>query len=407
MRSPVPILIRTFLFTATVLCLAIVAHADDYDYTFGADARIFAMGGAGLAATRNQGTYERRYNPAALASTPKGYAIYAPSFSFRADGAISITKAYSYLFSGAKLSDTTDLIRRYGTEDSVFGLNTSLGFRVGSFELLVQGVGKSRLLPNATLTNWAKAGADLTRLPSGAQADVLAAGYITLPSIAYAIKIPMHGKLVHKDDAQAADAQAKNAAKDDDKKGYDAAVGVRARVLQTYYTRYFLNQNIVLGNADPVRGAELNGKDYLKNTGVAADLGFLFTPRAGKGVSAAVVFDNIVKPSTKYQANNIGLLQYQGRVSDGEDFNLLQTTVSLGAALETGGLTVAADLMDLSGATRPIDLRLGVEQKIGKPLALRAGFSSNTGITGGFGLFGFDFAFGQRLPLEVNKTIRF
>ena len=383
------------LFPVAVLSLACgAALAEDYDYTFGSDARVFAMGGAGLAATRNQNYNERRFNPASLAFTPKGYAIYSPSFSFRADGAISTTKAYSYLFAGADIGDTTDLIRRYGEEDSVFGFNTNIGFRVGSFELLVQGTAKARLLPNDSLANWSKSGANLNNVPADAQADVLAAGYLTLPSISYAIKLPSR----HTEE---------DSTEEDSTKGYDTAVGLRIRVLQTYYTRYFLNQTAVLGNISPLRGPELGGRDYIKDTGVAADVGFLFRPRAGKGVSAALVINNLVKPNSKFRAINDGLQQYEGRVGDNQEFNLLQTTVSGGAALETGGLTVAADLMDITSATRPVDLRFGAEQRIGNSLALRGGYSSNTGVTGGLRVFGFDFAFGERLPLEVNKSIRF
>jgi hypothetical protein len=154
------------LFPVAALVFACgTAFAEDYDYTFGADARAFAMGGAGLATTRNQPNNERRFNPASLAFTPKGFAIYSPSFSFRADGAISTTSAYSYLFSGAELSETTDLVRRFGEEDSVFGFNSNIGFRVGSFELLVQGVAKARLLPNEALANWSRAGANLSNVP--------------------------------------------------------------------------------------------------------------------------------------------------------------------------------------------------------------------------------------------------
>lgn len=392
--------LRALLPVVALALACSAAIAEDYDYTFGADARAFAMGGAGLATTRNQTSNESRFNPASLAFTPKGFALYSPSFSFRTDGAISTTKGYSYLFGGAEIGETTDLIRRFGEEDSVFGINSNIGFRLGSFELMVQGVAKSRLLPNASLANWAKAGANLNNVPSDAQADVLAAGYITLPSIAYAIKLPSRSR---SEDATADGADGTNS----DDKGYDTAVGLRVRVLQTYYTRYFLNQTVIRGNIDPLRAPELGGRDYLKDTGVAADVGFLFRPRAGKGVSAALVVNNLVKPNSTFRAINTGLQQYQGRVGNNEEYDLLQTTVSGGAALETGGLTIAADLMDITSATRPVDLRFGAEQQIGKSIALRGGYSSNTGITGGFGLFGFNFAFGERLPLEVNKSIRF
>ena len=380
----------TLLFiAATTLAIGSAFAQEQYDYTFGADARAFAMGGAGLAVTRNQTQYERRFNPASLAFNNRGFSLYAPSFSFRADGAISTQKAYGYILGGADISDTTDLVRRFAEEDSVFGFNGNAGFRVGAFELQVGGVAKGRLLPNASLSNWARQGANLANVPGDAQADVLGAGYLTLPSIAYAVKIPI-------------------AAKDDDvAKGYDASVGLRVRFLQSYYTRYFVNQGVVLGNIDPIRAPEMNGREFIRENGVAADLGFLFRPRAGKGLSAAIVTQNLVKPNVAFRASNAGLAGYQGRIGSNEEFDLLQTTISVGTAYETGGLTLAADIMDIASATRPVDLRFGGEQRFGSAFALRGGYSSNTGITFGAGIFGFDFAFGERLPLEVNKSLRF
>ncbi|MBC8142945.1 MAG: conjugal transfer protein TraF [Armatimonadetes bacterium] len=365
------------------------AFAQNYDYTFGSDARAFAMGGAGLATTRTRNTNIQSFNPAALAFAPRGFSLYAPSFSFRADGAVSTGKAYSYLLDGADLGDTADLVRRFSEEDSVFGANSNIGFRYGAFELQVGAVAKARLLPNNLLTNWAQTGANLGNVPANGQADLLAAGYLTLPSLAYAIKLPMGAK------------------KDEPTKGYDVSVGLRARFLQTYYTRYLVNQNAVLGNVDAIRAPELGGSDYLKDSGLAADIGFLFRPRAGKGVNAALVVSNFVKPGSSYRALNASIPNYNGRVGNGTEFDLLQTTLSAGAAYESGGLTLAADLMDVTSATRPVDLRFGAEQRIGRFFAARGGYSSNTGITFGAGLFGIDVAFGERLPLELNKTIRF
>lgn len=372
------------------LAISSGAFAQNYDYTLGSDARAFAMGGAGLAATRNQSTSAgQSFNPAALAFSPKGFSFYAPSFSFRADGAVSTGKAYSYLLGGADLGDTAELVRRFSEEDSVFGANTSAGFRFGAFELSVGAVGKARLLPNNLLSNWAQTGANIGNVPANGQADLLAAGYVTLPSLAYAVKLPM------------------KADKEKPMRGYEGSVGLRVRFLQTYYTRYLVNQTAVLGNVDPVRAPELGGRDYLKDSGLAADIGFMFRPRAGKGLNAAVVVSNFVKPGSKYRALNSAIPNYNGRIGNGSEFDLLQTTLSAGAAYESGGLTVAADLMDITSATRPVDLRFGAEQRIGRFLAARGGYSSNTGVTFGAGLFGIDIAFGERLPLELNKTIRF
>ena len=368
--------------------VALSARADDYDYTYGSDARAFAMGGVGLAFTRGQNNAQS-YNPASLGFASKSFDFYVPSVSVRADGAISSSKAYDFLYNGLRQRDVTGLFQRYATKDSVFGLNANAGFRFGSFEVLVGGVGKARLQPNGALSSWAGSGANLSSVPLNAGADLLAAGYLELPSIAYAFKLPVGTQ------------------KGDNKRGYDNSIGVRVRVLQSFYTRYIANAGTVASGTDAIKAPELGGKDFLKKTGVGADLGFLARPRAGKGFNFALVGNNLVKPGSKFTAFNSGLAGYNGRVGSGDKFDLLQTTVSLGTAYEAGGLTFGADLMDISGATRPLDFRFGGEQRFGKGFALRAGYSSGTGATIGVGIFGFDFAAAQRLPLEVNKTLKF
>lgn len=382
----------TIALASSLSVLATVAHADDYDYTIGSDARAFAMGGVGLAFTRNVNSGERRFNPASLAFTPKGFDFYSPSVSVRSDGAVSQQKAYEYIFSGADASRVDNLVRSFSQEDSVFGTSIGLGFRVGSLEILADATAKARILPNSSLTQWAQGGSNLNTVPQDGFADVIAAGYVTLPSIAYAVKVPMGSKASREADPN---------------RGYDGSVGLRVKVMQTYYSRYIADQNVVRGSVDALKAPEMNGKDYLKKTGVSADLGFLMRPRAGKGLTGALVINNLIKPGSDFRAFNSGIQNYSGRINDGQEFKVQQTTISLGTAYETGGLSLGADLMDISSATRPVDLRLGGEQKLGRFGAVRGGYSSNTGVSFGFGFFGIDVAFAERLPLEVNKTIRF
>ncbi len=72
-----------------------------------------------------------------------------------------------------------------------------------------------------------------------------------------------------------------------------------------------------------------------------------------------------------------------------------------------GTATFAVDLVDVASAAGKAELRFGAEQKIGRKIALRGGYSTAGGWTAGIGLFGFSIAYSDRQPLEVVQTLRF
>jgi hypothetical protein len=154
------------VFSARIFSLALgfaalmALPATAQDITFGGDARAFAMGGAGIASLAGNSIsgMGSRNNPASLAFAKGLMRFHFPNIGARADGAISVTKAADYLISSGSGADATDLARRFASEDSRFGLNGSVGLRVGPVEVLASGVAQGYILPNATLQNWGKSG---------------------------------------------------------------------------------------------------------------------------------------------------------------------------------------------------------------------------------------------------------
>lgn len=366
-----------------VMALGIAAggasRADDI--TYGGDARAFAMGGAGIAAT-NQENGARRFNPAALALEQGKFAVYVPSVGLRSTGGIGIGRVADFLTQTPDANEAVDLARDVGGEDSEIGINASLGFRVGLIEVTATGVGRGRILPNQALRSFVNAGGnlnDLNNLPavSAARADVLAAAIYSLPTVSFAGRIPSQNPTTA------------------------VEVGARVKYLNAVYTHYVADANALGGGGGALLAPEMNGDDTITKNGLGIDVGFLAHPRnaAAGGFSYALVVNNLVRPGFTIAGT--------GRDGVLAEYNLLATTASVGAAYQKKSTTLVADLVDLTGEDGEVQLRLGAEQRVGGKLAVRGGYSSAQGFTYGVGVAGFDLAFGKRAPLEITKTLRF
>lgn len=369
--------------TRLMLCLAAAAFATPGfaqglgDITFGGDARSFAMGGAGIAALTAGTTAGVRNNPASLALTRNRVNLHAPSLGIRADGGVTLTKALDALVDQGSRSNATELARRFASQDSSFGLNGSVGVRAAGLEVMVSGVGLGRLLPNASLQNWAKTGG-AGNVPGDARADLLAAGVYTLPSVGYAVTLP----------------------RVESKAAYDIAVGGRIKYLHAVYTHLIADSAALNSGNDAFRAPEMGTRDTLSHDGIGADLGLLLTSRQVRGLAAGLVVTNAVRPKLAFAGTD--------RNGAPRTYDLLATTASAGVGFQRGGTILAADWVDITGSAGPTQLRAGAEQRIlGKLLAVRGGFTTAGGYTWGLGVLGVDIAFGKRQPLEVVRTLRF
>ncbi|GAB4455834.1 MAG: hypothetical protein OHK0029_12590 [Armatimonadaceae bacterium] len=344
------------------------------DLTVGGDARIFAMGGAGLALLNPLGGAGSRMNPATLAFEPKNLAFQYPSLALRTDGGVSLGRVSNYLLGGQDFDDASDIIRETLDSDSVIGANGGIGLRYSRFEIGAQVVARGQVRPNEALRQWAANGGDF---PTDARSDIYAAGYYTAPTVTAGFYIP-----------------------DPNGNRYAYGVGVRAKVVTAVYTHYIADADAITGQGALARAPEMNGRDSLTRQGVAVDLGFSMQPLRGqRDISAALVIANALRSN----------FSFDGTDPNGtpERFNVLATTVNSGVGYRDGKLTLAADWTDMTSSAGPTQLRLGGEYRFDQRFQVRGGYNSTNGFTWGLGFFGLDIAFGRNQPLEAVTTIGF
>lgn len=363
--------------TAALAITASSAHAQSY--TLGGDARTFAMGGAGIAVQyQSMGS---RLNPATLAFEGREVQPNFPTLGLRANN-VDVNAA-NYLLSSQRSKDARSLLIQYaGTGDSDFGVNGNAAIRFGKIEVSANAVGVGRLQPNAKLQEWSKAGTGDPLTLTGAEGHVLAAGYYTLPAVAFASTFP-------------APKTSRN----------NIAFGLRVKQMKAVYSHYIVDEEALRGRtntgalAEPRLASEMNGNDTLEQQGVGADFGILIRPRKGDGFSTAFVVTNALKPNFVFNGTD--------RNGNSARYDLLQTIASAGIGYQNRMTTLAADAVNLAGSNGSMQIRVGGEQRLTRSVALRAGYSSQGGATWGFNLFGFDAAFGKKVPLEIVRTISF
>ncbi len=372
---------KSFFWATTALYVALFPFISpafaQRDITYGGDARAFAMGGAGIALVGdalNGGT--TRVNPASLAFETQPFGVSFPSFALRGRGPVSLGSASNYLLRGQDLSDAASLTRDFASRDSDFAVNANVGFRAGKFEVGGYAVARGRIQPSETLKSWASGGqlGGLSGLATNARSDIFAAGYYTLPTVAAATTLPVRAE-----------------------NPYNFAVGGRVKYMTGIYTHYVADRNTLVGLSPITKAPEMNGRESLTKKGVGADLGFLMRRRDNTGPTFAAVLTNAINPNLRFDGTD--------RFGNTKKYNLLATTLALGAGLQLRNSTFAADLTNIGQGTP--EFRAGAEQRFLGKFALRGGYSTSTSFTYGFSFFGLDIALGKRQPLEVVKTLSF
>jgi hypothetical protein len=377
-----------FLAVAALAAVGNAGRANAQDYTLGANARTFAMGGAGIALTHLNGT-SGRANPASLAYERNNVLPTFPSIAMRSDGPTSSNAGSSYLLNGTREGDSISLAGQFGSAASDAAINGYAALRFGKFEVSSNAVGIVHVRPNAEWENWVANGHNLiNNLAVTAKTDVYAGGYYTMPGVAFANTLP--NGLVGKKDT--------------------LAIGLRFKEVVGLYSHRIVQSGLdSSGNRSQIYGTpapEMGGASQLKANGFGADFGLLIRPRNTTGLSFGLVAGNFVKPKISFQSTDA----VTGNTSR---FDLIQSTISGGLAYESPfGLALVGDLVNI-GSGRDLegnatqDLRLGAEQKLFHTVSLRGGYSQLNGTTYGLGFFGLDIAFGSKVPLEVVRTLNF
>jgi hypothetical protein len=347
------------------------------DVTFGGSSRAVAMGGAGLASGDAPGA--TTLNPAFLASTGIRVGIEMPTVDARMEGA-SWVDALSLLGDPAvNLSEAWDLIKEFGTGTTRLDASAQGGVLLPKMDVRVNAALRTEIEPNADFRTWLLGGASPAALlgAGNPQADLRAAGLLTLPSLGLGVYVPgmESGKL---------------------------AVGVRVKPTRAYYSHYIVDAssyNANTGAVTPQPAAEMGGEEVLKATSLSADLGLTFQPAGIPGMTLAMVVNNMLEP--KELDFNVGTPAMFSR-------QLAPRTVSAGMAWETKMTTVAVDLVDLTKAFNDDpELRIGGELRLPLGLALRGGYNSTYGSTVGLGLLGFGIAISEKAPLMLSQSVAF
>jgi hypothetical protein len=309
----------------------------------------------------------------------QAYSFYFPTFALRASNAISAGRGYQFLFNGQRPRDTVGIALDSRDGNGDFGANSSLSFRVGQVEIGGFAVGRGRAQPNAEFIEWATTARNQPP-PEGVRSDILATGYYTLPALTGAIRIPQRPR-------------------DKGKSRYEYAVGARLKYMQASYLHYIVDRAALLNRNEVKRASEMGGRDRLTKSGLGMDLGIQMLPNKDNDLSAALVIANVINPGFTFQGTD--------RNDNPVAYNVLKTTATAGIGYRFGLTTLAGDLVDITASAGKRQLRLGVEQIVYPFVAVRSGYNTGTGFSWGFGLFGFDLAFGKRQPLEIVRTVNF
>jgi hypothetical protein len=343
------------------------------DVIFGGNARSLAMGGAGLAIVDHS---ERNtlVNPAALALYNRRIRADYPNIGLRASG-IPLDQAFNHLFGNPDRNDAVSLARDFGGRNSDFGVSLGWGIRFGHLDVRASGTVLARVRPDAAFQNWANtANGDLTKLAPSARADLLGAGIYSLPALTVAERVSPAGSPTR------------------------IEAGARVKLMRAVYTHYIVQKNPdgtkLVANTAP----ELGGGTTITKDGIALDAGLLFHPREHAGFSGAIVVTNLIDPPFRFNGTD--------QTGAAVRYDLQPRSYSLGSAYESGRAVFALDVVDLSRAYGNVQARFGGEYTT-KGLALRAGYSSARGFTAGFGYGILQFAFGNKVPLEIMEQLRF
>lgn len=349
--------------TAVLVAVALLAIALPLsaDVNFGGLARFTAMGGAGLAAIDSPSA-TASMNPAALGLLPARLRFAIPSVNMRAEGA-SLSDISEWAGDIADLSGSQgiELAREFGKRDTMLDAGLSTGFVGSPVSVTADVEARVRILPNAAFREFAETGS-LPANPEDMEAVIWAEAATSLPSVSLGFKAP--GFATGKGDLW---------------------IGTRLRAVKGHYIRRSVTWS---GSADPNNLLVTSDEPAQEESGIGGDLGLIYRAPGRMEVSYGFVATNLLKP-------NLGSIEQD-------------TMYSIGLALRPSPKTlIVADLVNLTDAyDEGTKLRLGVEVKPIKHLALRAGYSGNS-LTTGIGVFGLDFAFASDAPLTVARTIRF
>ncbi|MHB9107656.1 MAG: hypothetical protein ACYDCO_11430 [Armatimonadota bacterium] len=364
LSSPFRALPVAALIACLVASLPVVA-----DITLGTSARSVAMGGAGIASGDAQGAGT---NPAFLADSNAMLGIIWPSVSAGSNGAAGLLDAVKLITNAAVDSDEAwDMLKEAGEGTTTVEMSANAGLALPRADLLTSAAVHTEITPNADFSNWLKSGAS-GDLPATARADVYAGGTTSLPSLGIGFHLPALRSIPGK-----------------------TAVGFRVKPSRMYYSHYVFDPEHPRGTP----AEEMGGKSYLASSSFSADAGIIFTPQKADKLHLALMVNNLVEPkAVRFRAPSERF---------GLEKQLAPLTVSVGSAWEDEKITLAVDLVDITGNAGESHVRAGCEYRLPGGIAIRGGYNSRDGFTGGIGLGALGIAISKEAPVMISNSISF
>lgn len=375
--------IRSLLLLAMVAACGVALADRETDLAIGGGAARWAgMGGAGLALTDSP--IERaRLNPAVMAYQSRGFDFTIPSLGVTLDG-LTYSELRDWFDEGdASGFDENDLGRfgrDFGDTDKRFGAHGDLGLSLRSFYIGVGAGASVETMPNPALQAWVRNGSQAGQLTGDERIDGYGFG-------AYAVQLG-YGQFVPTGN-----------------ESQRLALGGAVRFIRGYYSHHVADANDI----DPINGdggstpaPEMNGDDTLNETGVAVDAALILASGPNFQSSFSAKLNNLVEPNIEFDTT----LPDAGGV--GPDYEPFRRSMDVGFAHRfERGLVFAADYIDVGNFVGASEIRLGLEQPLGKGFAVRAGYSNRTWLTAGLSFGGFHVAFGRELPVQFGTTFSF
>lgn len=190
----------------------------------------------------------------------------------------------------------------------------------------------------------------------------------------------------------------------------DVAVGVRAKLVNAYYTHLIVDTS----DTSIVREApEMAGKKVLERRGFGMDIGVVATFGRERNQHVGLVIENMIRPNVGIQGtaplDSNPVFDLNGNLQSGSQVQIqpFRTLVSLGYGIKHGRWIAGADWFDIGNATKQGELRLGAEYMFHPAFGIRAGYGSKTRITVGVSLLGIAFTIGSNLPATVSAAFKF
>lgn len=371
--------VRRGILLAVLLFPTLMGFADDLS-VFGAANR--GMGGAGLAIMRNPAS-QVFLNPAAIAYVHR-FRLGLGGFNLRTEGATLNRLMDALNFRQGALVDLEEgarLAREFGREETTLFLTGDFSLSFPGLSIGAGVLAEARFIPSEDLRRWANESGDPNRLGSSTypnpRGDLIGIATVSVPEVTAGVRLPF-------------------------RKG-ELAVGARLRLLKVFYFHYYADKINLPQGQSAFRASEMGGRDYLDKEGTAIDFGLLFRPQQKSRLTFALVVENLVEPDVEFEG-----IDNSNLPGVPVDLKPLKRALHLGSALELStGTLVALDLIDLGNNTGRGELRVGVEQRIGRAVALRTGYASRTGFTAGVDLWGLNVAYARRLPIQVSRNFAF